>query len=88
MTVASMPMKSPLTRSMPLAAPDMPAEDVPAANDHGRAHALPADLGDIGGYGIERRDVDAVAPASHQGLARDLDQRTLVGQWRHCSLQG
>ena len=37
MTVASMPMKSPLTRSMPRRHACQPPENVAAANDHGGA---------------------------------------------------
>ena len=85
MTVASIPMKSPLTRSMPLAAPASPRKMLPPPTTTAGRMPCRADLGDIGGYGFERGHVDAVAPASHESLARDFNQRTLVGQWRHVS---
>ena len=59
MTVASMPMWSPVTRSMPASRETGAAEDVAATDHAGHLHAALLDLEHFAGDALEHQRVDA-----------------------------
>ena len=77
MTVASMPMWSPVTRSPPLRGDRHAAEEVAAADDDGDLGAGAGDAGDLRGEAGQRRVVDAEGQIPQQRLARKLEQDPL-----------
>src|SRR6185503_9906698 len=64
-TVASIPMWSPVTRSSP---------SVAAADDHGDLDPLAAHVRNLGGDAPDHDRIEPVGAGPHQGLARELQE--------------
>ena len=73
-TVAHMPIWSPLTRSKPLPAPLKPAEDVATANDDADLHTHLVDFLDLCSIFVETLRVDAVTLLPHKAFATEFKQ--------------
>lgn len=71
-TVASIPMWSPVTRSMPAADRGRAAEQVAAADDQADLHADPDQLADFQRHAVQHLGINAELLRAHQGFAAQL----------------